>query len=733
MSEGDIFSMQPTESILSELLELCLSKSLSEDGLREKIERHPNSKNLLVSDYDDFLVEACKNERVTEGIIRCLLEYFPAAANATDEFDWTPLHAACNNKNVTPNIMQLLIDAAPESVHSEDISGWMPLHLLCKNRELDETTALAILKLLIEKHPDSIRHETNHDYDTGFLPIHIACDTGKSLYFCRVLIEAYPGSERIAVKDSAEHFPPGPEQVLDVEGALSLHYACGNNTVATVQYLYKLYPDAINHATTNGHYPIHAAIRNMSHRDNATDAVDIVRFLLHCDSKMASLEVAGQSLLAWACCEEYSDSNLNAALQIINLLYDACPESVRKEDWNGKMLLHHHCLRQKDETAAIEILKLLIEKHPAAVRHADNQGKLPIHIACFHAQSPELCRLLIEAYPGSERIISAKGMHPFHLACFSGKSVATVEYLYKLYPDAINHTTIDGRYPIHMAIMCMRHRIAAVEIVKFLLDCDSKMAPLEVAGVSLLYLACRQEYDDSSIQAGIQMIKVIYDAHPEAIEHRRISSDIQRYHQQVRAFINGELVYSRQAKDHRQMTTPDHNGRLSLHTALQNNVRLGSIKLLVKGNPSAVLSPDISGATPLHIACQHHDSANSVMQHLVTLDATTLEAVDRDGNTALHLACCGAKYDTIAMFLDKYDAASVSKRNAQKKLPIDLLWESDEVLDRESIEYTESIFRLLKAYPEMMMNCTVNLKREQQTTSDDCSSRNGKKRKFDAA
>ena len=55
--------------------------------------------------------------------------------------------------------------------------------------------------------------------------------------------------------------------------------------------------------------------------------------------------------------------------------------------------------------------------------------------------------------------------------------------------------------------------------------------------------------------------------------------------------------------------------------------------------------------------------------------------------------------------MDKYDAVSVSKPNAQKKLPIDLLCESNEVLDRENVEYTESVFRLLKAYPETTMNC----------------------------
>ena len=172
--------------------------------------------------------------------------------------------------------------------------------------------------------------------------------------------------------------------------------------------------------------------------------------------------------------------------------------------------------------------------------------------------------------------------------------------------------------------------------------------------------------------------------------------------------------------------------RQPLHNALEKNVRLGSTKLLVKGNHVALQSPDNSGALPLHVACEHHDSP-SVIQYLIRLDTSTLDAVDREGNTAFHYACRGAKYDTISLLLEKFDAVSVSKRNAHKKLPIDLLWESNEVLDRESVEYTESVFRLLKAYPEMMMNCTVNLKREHHTTSDDFSSQNGKKRKFDAA
>jgi ankyrin repeat protein len=89
---------------------------------------------------------------------------------------------------------------------------------------------------------------------------------------------------------------------------------------------------------------------------------------------------------------------------------------------------------------------------------------------------------------------------------------------------------------------------------------------------------------------------------------------------------------------------------------------------------------------------------------LVGLDSDTLTAVDGGGNTALHLACRGAKYDTIALLLEKYNAVSVSQSNVCNKLPIHLLLESNAVTDREEdIKYTESIFRLLRAYPDTVI------------------------------
>ena len=455
-----------------------------------------------------------------------------------------------------------------------------------------------------------------------------------------------------------------------------------------------------------------------------------MKFLLNCDPNQKLKQFGGKSLLHHACEMEYKSSNIEAGIQMIESIFGAHPALISSVSNEGHMPLHVLCCNEKpmDGAAEIQILMFLLEKHQEAVRHVDNEGHLPIHIASGR-RSPEFCRVLIEAYPGSERITYANGALPLHRACSKG-SLATVEYMYDLYPNAIDHATTGGYHPIHYAISNMTNRVipapaVAVQIVQFLLDRNPSQKLKQVQGKSLLRYACGLPYNDSDTEAAIQIIKIIFDAHPEAIEDNRITTDIRRYHQRIQAFINGELVYARQAKDHRLMTTPDDNGRLPLHTALQNNVRLGSIELLVKGNPSALRLLENSFALPLHIACQHHDSA-SVVQYLLSLDEAALEIVDRYGNAVLHYACRGAKHDTIALLIEKYDAASVSKRNAEGKLPIDLLWESNAVEERESVEYVGSVFQLMRAYPEMVP-ISSRLTVKQSVDAD--ATRKGKKRK----
>ena len=704
MSGAGNNSSQSVGALLENLVEICRSDYLSEKGLREIIGLHGCAPNNDSNINYEFFLEACGNERVTEKILRFLLKYFPNAARAIEEEDgFTSLHIICENKHVTLGMVQLLIDAFPESVRHESKDRCMPIHRLCNNEDLDEEIGLEISKLLLEKCPESVKQTTT---TYGTIPIHLAA-MRQSPEICRILIEEYPGSERIRPKC----------------GTLPFHAACQCNTVATAKYLHQLYPESINVANNNGHYPIHCTIRGLKNRSNPNDGIEVVKFLLKCNPHL--LSSSGKTPLHVIC------GNKFVTLNIVQLLIDAFPDSVRHEDNKGRMPLHKLCNNKNlDDEVGLEILKLLLERCPESVRHAAEGGRLPIHLAAGF-QSLEFCRILIEAYPASGRLALSIGALPFHVAC-QFNNVATAKYLYQLYPESMNVADNNGFHPIQCAISGLRYRNnteAATEMVRFLLDCDPNVALQMRRGKLPFYLVCDLATNDDTqkLNAYLKVLQIIYDAYPEAIESNEVTSNIGSFCEEVQTFINAQITYARQVRGHtvRQMKTRDENGQVPLHRALCDNVTLGSIKLLVKRNPSAITCSDNIGMIPLHAACQHESA--SVVKYLVGLDSDTLTIVDRDGNTALHHACRGAKYDTIALLLGGYGVASVSKRNTDNKLPIHLLLESNEVRDREDTKYLESIYRLLRAYPETLMHCTEF----QGCLSQNQKKRYQKKRKID--
>ncbi len=422
-------------------------------------------------------------------------------------------------------------------------------------------------------------------------------------------------------------------------------------------------------------------------------------------------------------------SNKNVTLGLVELLIDAFPDSLRHETSNGCMPIHQLCRNNDldDGEGGLKILELLIMRYPESVRRTATQsGMFPLHFAA-RRQSPEFCRILIEVYPGSERITNDNGTLPFHRAC-GLNTVATAKYLYQLYPESINVAANVGSYPIHFAINGIRHREDnAVEMVQFLLDCDPNVVLQKYHGAFPLYWVCIWATNDDTrrLNTALKVLQILYDAHPEAIESNEVTSNVGSFCAELQAFINTQLTYARQARDRTLMHSQDENGQLPLHKALRGNVTLGSIKLLFKGNPSAITCADNKGRVPLHVACQQHESA-SVIEYLISLNKFTLTTAGREGNTALHHACRGANHAIISLLLDKYGAVSVSKRNVHGQLPIDLLFASREVSDRESTKYTESIYRLLRAYPITLMHYDLR-----QAGSEDCISRDKKKRKVD--
>ena len=137
--------------------------------------------------------------------------------------------------------------------------------------------------------------------------------------FCRLLIEAYPGSERMT----------------NFGGMLPFHFACQYNTVTTAKYLYQLYPESINVATGFGRYPIHYAIMGLKKREDRPEtAIELVEFLIDSEPNVVSQQFQGKLPLYWVCKWATDESLwLNVYyLKILQILYDAYPEAVESNE-----------------------------------------------------------------------------------------------------------------------------------------------------------------------------------------------------------------------------------------------------------------------------------------------------------------------------------------------------------------------------------------------------------------
>ena len=133
-----------------------------------------------------------------------------------------------------------------------------------------------------------------------------------------MLIEAYPGSERIT----------------EPTGGLPLHFVFYYGTADTVEYLYKLTLGCYQSCNNRyGSYPIHLAIIGLSERNNPTFAQKIVRYLLDCDPnvKLQKHQHQRGSLLHYACRLGYVDSNIiDAALEMIRVIFTMHAQKLLK-------------------------------------------------------------------------------------------------------------------------------------------------------------------------------------------------------------------------------------------------------------------------------------------------------------------------------------------------------------------------------------------------------------------
>jgi ankyrin repeat protein len=305
----------------------------------------------------------------------------------------------------------------------------------------------------------------------------------------------------------------------------------------------------------------------------------------------------------------------------------------------------------RPESELVELLESIIQSNPLAVRERDERDLTLLHYAAPF-RSVTFVKRLVEADGGRECVetTGTNGWLPIHMACNYG-NVGVAKYLLLLYPESTNVRDNDGYSSLHVvvtAVDCTEED--REEFTRFLILHDQgALAMPNRLGNLPLHLACRADHQNLSV------VKLLFDANPNAMEIQNNNGstplDLARHFNrtEILAFLQSE---------------PDVNGQLPIHRVLQiTEPSLGTIKLMVAANRAILTTADDQGCLPLH------------------------------------LACSGGKSQVVNYILKRSKNYGVSSC-ARGKLPLELLLSNAARCDRNSIEFVEAVFRLIRANPQ---------------------------------
>lgn len=602
--------------------------------------RNPNIES-LVKELEDF----CGSSALSlDGLLKIVEKISPIHLSSGAVLRSSFLQQACLNKNVALEMVQFLLDAFPGAA---SITATATAHTY--EYESDDFTSYSL---------------------------HCACynDSCPSAVI-ELLMKSNPSAigHMCLVGDGVDC---GGYEETWVEG-LPLHYYLGresNIDINTVKMLVHAQPEALTTADA-----LFAPMHILASKANISSLCDVARFLVETEASCLTMSTVWNATPL-----HVAFSNGNVDIKMAQLLLDFCPDLICQRNDFGENPLHALCMKEYlNETASLEICVLLVNKHPELVTLPDDGGYLPLHHAVRY-KSPRFFTALINAYPEALRIgTDGAGNLPIHGACSRGNTGTVkcaecmsksevLSFLLQQYPAAVSKATTNCHYlPLHLA-------------------CDYRKPDLN-------------------------SVRVLFDAYPEAIfahdDEGRTALDIAREmvlqyqnpcNSRVVDFLEVQLVHARNSQDMNTMQTLDSKCWRPLHHALHNNASLGAIKLLVRGNPSALRVIDYDARLPLHIACEF--STPGVVQYLVELSERSLDHCASYKNSPLHFACCGGNCGVVKYLLERH-VSSVSRRNGDNKLPIQLLVESgNNGMNSESPDYLETVWRLLLAYLETLLN-----------------------------
>ena len=587
-----------------------------------------------------------------------------ADVNALNEYRQTPLHTAAGGEKDCPELCSILLEHNAK-VDAVDKDGNQPLHLACKQWHT------AIVRLLLshgadvtalnkqQRKPSHMANESilksyevhngNHALHTavkkGHIPtVQLLVDCGadvNELNECgQTPLHTAAGGEKDCPKLCSillEH--NAKVDAVDKDENQPLHLACKRGHTSTSHFLLSNGADV--HALNEyGQTPLHTTA------GGERDCHKLCSILLKHNAKIDAVDKDGNQPLHLAWKQWHTatvglllshGADVTALNKHQRKPLDLANESVLK---SCEVHYGNHALHVAAQNGHIQTVQLLVDCG-ADVNALNEYGQTSLHTAAGgEKDSPELCSILLE-HNAKVNAVDKDGNQPLQLACKRGHT-STSHFLLSNGADvhALNEY---GQTPLHTTAGGEKD---CPELCSILLEHNAKVDAVDKDGNQPLHLACKQWHT--------AIVRLL-------LSHGADVTALNKQQRKPSHIANESILKSYEV----------HNGNDALHIAVKKG-HIPTVQLLVDCGADVNALNEFR-QTPLHTAAGGEKDCPELCSILLEHNAK-VDAVDKDGNQPLHLACKQWHTATVRLLLSH--RADVTVLNKQQRKPLDLANES---------------------------------------------------------
>ena len=144
-----------------------------------------------------------------------------------------------------------------------------------------------------------------------------------------------------------------------------------------------------------------------------------------------------------------TSTEINASVDAILELCDACPSAVKVKNNTAELPLHLAAAKNAPEA----VLKKLIEIYPDACLESNCWGSLPLHVGLVNGMPLSQIKVLIDAHPFTVGEVDEDGKTPCAIALSIGAPNSTVLYLVREFPGCLQVPDTAGMTPLALALV----------------------------------------------------------------------------------------------------------------------------------------------------------------------------------------------------------------------------------------------------------------------------------------